>query len=186
MNKSLIILLTFLTLSGCDRVSKDLAQAPKNNQIGRYGLDHIKLNLPSKIVLNKLNSTLKTTLACKQKKVALGKIKRNFSLKNCELPKQSKNHKLWGEKLEALRLDFLDDKLISLDIKLKTSEGYEALYNKHGKHILNLLGKPAVIDLAYVQWKKQDDEATLEDKGQGAVHLLIQNKKAQNALHKTK
>lgn len=186
MDKLLIISLILLTLSGCDRVSKDLAQAPKNDQIAHYGLDHVKLNLPSKIVLNKLNSTLKTTLACTQKKIALGEMKRNFSLKSCKLYKQNNTNKLWGEKLEALQLHFLDDKLITLDIKLKTTEDYEALYNKHGKHILSLLGKPIVIDLAYVQWKKQDDEATLEDKGQGIVRLLIQNKKAQSVLHKTK
>lgn len=186
MNKLFIFLLVLLALSGCDKVSKDLAQAPNNNQIGRYGLDHIKLGLSSEVVLKKLNSLIKTELVCKQKNIALDKIKRNFILKDCELPKQDKPIKFWNEKLKTCKLRFLDNKLINLTFDLKTSGDYKSLYNKHGKRVLNALGKPAVIDLAYVRWQKQNDEATLEDKGHGIAHFVIQNKKIEDYLSSLK
>ena len=108
---------------------------------------------------------------------SFGATKRIFIFKNCKLPSNHQKAKFWNETLKKLQLSFLDDKLIRLSLELQTHDGYKTLYNKHGKHILALLGKPIVADLAYVKWAKKNDEAIVEDKGNGLVSILIHNKK---------
>ncbi len=183
MIKLLTIFFSIFLLASCDKVSKDLAHAPSDQQIKRYGFDHIKLGSPADTTLKRFQNLTGITLQCEEKKKSFGeKIKRVFILKSCHLPKQHKLAKFWNETLKKFDAIFLDNRLVLLKLELQTKGDYEKLYDKHGKHILSLLGKPRIIDLAYVKWKKHHDEAIIEDKGHGLVSVLIQNKKVMEHL----
>ena len=186
MNKLLLLLLPVgILVSGCHQVSTDLAQAPSNQQISRYGLEHIKLGFPADASIKKINALINTALVCSEKKVAMGKIKRNFTQKTCQLPNDAVSIMLWDETLQKLRVSFLDNKLISLLLEFKVSEDNKAVYDKHGKHVLKLLGRPTNIGLTSIHWEKDDDEAILEDKKNGVITLQVINKTVHHYLSRS-
>lgn len=176
-----------MLLFSYNSISADIAQAPNKQKVApRYGLEHIKLGSPAESAIKHIDLLIKTELSCNDKKIALGKVKRNFTLKTCKLPKKHSKVMLWDEVLQKLNVSFLDNKLFSLSAVVKTSGDYEALYNKHGKHILKLFGRPSIIDLDYVSWQKQNDKVILENMKNGIAKLQILNKTLHDSLNLNK
>ena len=183
IKSSLFLSITIILLFGYNNISADTTQAPNKQTTVRYGLEHIKLGSPAEPSIKYINLLIKSKLSCNDKKIALGKVKRNFTLKTCKLPKKHSKIMLWDEALQKLTVSFLDNKLFALSVTVKTSGDYEALYNKHGKHILKLFGTPSIIDLDYISWQKQNDKVILEDKKNGIAKLQILNKTLHDYLY---
>ena len=184
MRKLLLVLFPVVTLlPHYNYASADQTQTPSKQPNTRYGIEHVKLGFPTESSIKYINSLTKTELSCSEKKIALGKMKRNFTYKTCKLPKKHSDVILWDEALQKVNLDFLDNKLINLSLEFKTSKDYQALYDKHGKRILNLLGEPKTIDLGHISWERREDKAVVEEKKKGHIHLHIFNKLLQKHLN---
>lgn len=175
MNKLSFLLLPTIILFANNALAG--ASQIENSQLpSRYGLENIKLGHPTNSSIRHINLLLKTNLVCTEKKISLGKIKRNFTYKACKLPNEHPALSLWNEKLQKLNVSFLDNKLITLSLEFKTYKSYEVLYKNHGKRVQKLLGAPSDINLNYVAWENQSDKATMEDAKNGVIKLEILNK----------
>lgn len=182
-NYFLAALLMF-TVAGCDRLEKDMLSAPDDSQLDRYGLDDVKLGDNRVEAGKKLEALLGKPLVCKQGKTGLGDNRRAYVMEECSgVASNGEVGKLWDEKLTFFKATFVENQLCSLDVQLQTSGNNEALYDKHGKKILNLFGKPDETEGKKVLWQREDDETVLKDLGNGKVSLEIRNKKVMQALH---
>lgn len=160
----------------------DQVQAVNKQAHTRYGIEHVKLGFPITPSLKYINSLIKTDLSCSEKKISIGKMRRNFVYKTCKLPKKHPKIEIWDEVLQKINMNFLDNQLVDLSFEFKTTKDYQALYDKHGKRILALLGEPTTIDLDNISWNKQNDKATVEEKKKGIILLHIFNKPLQKIL----
>jgi hypothetical protein len=176
--------LLMLSLTGCERLEKDMLAAPDDDQLQRYGLDSVKLGDKRTEAAQHLQALLKQPLQCKSGKTGLGDQRKAYITETCTAtPVNGQVGTLWDEKLTALSATFVENQLCQLSIQLQTSGDYTALYDKHGKKILNLFGKPDETSAQRVQWLRQGDEAIVKDKGEGKVSLEISNKQVMQALH---
>ena len=180
----LLTALLVLGLAGCERIEKDLLAAPDDDQLQRYGLDSVKLGDKRAQAGEHLQALLKQPLQCKSGKSGLGEQRKAFVTETCTATAvDGQVGTLWDEKLTALSAIFVENQLCQLSIQLQTSGDYTALYDKHGKKILNLFGKPDETTTQQVQWLRQGDEVIVQDKGEGKVVVEIRNKKVMQALH---
>lgn len=173
-----------LGLAGCDRLERDKLAAPDDSQLGRYGLDSIKLGDKRAEVSKQLQALLDQPLRCKSGTSGLGKQRKAFVTEQCDaVPANGKVGKVWDETATQLSAFFVENQLCSLRFQLKTSGDYTALYDKHGQKILNLFGKPDEVSTEEILWQREGDEVTLKALGDGKVAVEIRNKKVMQALH---
>lgn len=182
-NYCLTALLLF-AVAGCDRLEKDMLSAPDDATLDRYGLDDVKLGDQRAQATQHLQALLDKPLQCKTGKTGVGEKRKAYALEECNaVPVNGEVGKLWDEKLSFLKAVFVENQLCSLEMQLKTSGDYEALYDTHGKKILNLFGKPDETSAKGVTWQREGDEAILKDLGNGKVSVEIRNKRVMQALH---
>ncbi len=180
----LLTALLIMGLAGCERLEKDMLAAPDDDQLQRYGLDSVKLGDKRAEAGKQLQTLLKQPLQCKSGKAGLGDQRKAYITETCTAKAvDGQVGTLWDEKLTALSATFVENQLCQLTIQLQTSGDYTALYDKHGKKILNLFGKPDETSTQQVQWLRQGDEVIVQDKGKGNVTVEIRNKKVMQALH---
>lgn len=183
MNYCLSALLLF-TVAGCDRLEKDMMAAPDDSMLDRYGLEDVKLGDKKSAVAQELQAMLANPMQCTTGKTGLGDKRKAYAMEECEgIAANGEVGALWDEKLTFFKATFVEDQLCSLEMQLKTSGDYEALYDAHGKKILNLFGKPDEASTSKVSWYRQGDEAVLKDLGDGKINIEIRNKKVMQALH---
>ncbi|MFN3785463.1 MAG: hypothetical protein ACK4RS_01355 [Thiothrix sp.] len=179
-------LTTFLlvTAAGCDRLERDIANAPDDSGIERYGLENAKLGDSRDKVTQQLQTLLAQPLQCAEGKTGLGEQRKAFVLEECTaVSSNGVVGRLWDEPLSFLKATFIENQLVGLELHVKTSGDYQALYEAHGNKILNLFGKPDETASKQVQWQREGDEALLNDLGGGKVGLEIRNKKVMQGLH---
>lgn len=182
-NYCLSALLLF-AVAGCDRLEKDVLSAPDDATLDRYGLDDVKLGDKRAEAGKQLQALLSKPMQCKPGKTGLGDSRKAYVLEECSAaPVNGEVGKLWDEKLTFFKAIFVENQLCSLELQLKTSGNHEALYDAHGKKILNLFGKPDEATSKEVTWQREGDEATLKDLGDGRINVEIRNKKVMQALH---
>jgi hypothetical protein len=182
-NYCLSALLLF-AVAGCDRLEKDMLSAPDDATLDRYGLDNVKLGDKRAEAGKQLQALLDKPMQCKPGKTGLGDKRKAYLFEECSAaPANGEVGKLWDEKLSFFKAVFVEDQLCSLELQLKTSGDYEALYDAHGKKILSLFGKPDETNAKGVTWQREGDEAILKDLGEGKVGVEIRNKKVMQALH---
>lgn len=173
-----------VTAAGCDRLERDMANAPDDSSIERYGLENTKLGDSRSNVTQQLQTLLTQPLQCTTGKTGLGEQRKAFALEECTaVPTNGVVGKLWDEPLSFLKATFIEDQLVGLELHVKTSGDYQALYEAHGSKILNLFGKPDATSSKQVQWQREGDEALLNDLGEGKIGLEIRNKKVMQGLH---
>lgn len=171
-------------LAGCERLEKDMLAAPNDDQLDRYGLDTVKLGDKRAVAGTQLQTLLDQPMQCKTSKTGVGETRKAFALEECiAVSTNGQVGKLWDEKLTALSATFIENQLCELRLQLQTSGDYTVLYDKHGKKILNLFGKPDETSSKSVQWQREGDEVTVQDLGEGSVSVAIRNKKVMQALH---
>jgi hypothetical protein len=176
--------LLLFAVAGCDRLEQDMLSAPDDTSIDRYGLDTVKLGDKRPAAGEQLQALLDQPMQCKPGKTGLGDKRKAYVMEECNaLPIDGSVGKLWDEKLSFLKAVYVEDQLCSLELQLKTSGDYEALYNAHGKKIINLLGKPDEVTAKGIRWQRETDEAILKDLGDGKVRLEFRNKQVMQALH---
>lgn len=176
--------LLLFAVAGCDRLEQDMLAAPDDATLDRYGLDTFKLGDKRAEAGKQLDALLDKPMQCTLGKTGLGDSRKAFRLEECvAVPVAGEVGKLWGEKLSFLKAVFVEDQLCSLELQLKTAGNYEALYDAHGKKIINLFGKPDEASVKNVRWQREGDEAVLKDLGAGKVGIDIRNKKVMQALH---
>ena len=176
--------LLLFAVAGCDRLEQDMLSAPDDTSIDRYGLDTVKLGEKRPEAVKQLQALLDKPMQCKPGKTGLGDKRKAYRLEECSAtPANGSVGKLWGENLSFFKAVFVEDQLCSLELQLNTTGDYEALYDVHGKKILNLFGKPDEAKATGVLWQRESDEATLKDLGDGKVRLEIRNKQVMQALH---
>jgi len=197
------------SLTACNELQKDLATAPDDTQITRYGLSELQLSLGTKqtAIVTQIQQAWDVTLNCTQQSTALVSTKRKYIIQDCSLPKQTtqqaeehstektdhhpennsqnKTYTLWGETVESLKLRFFEENLVQIELIVKINDRYEALYKKHAKRLFAALGKPDTINLERIVWQTQQDRAILREIQQGRVHLLLQNKLLNDQLIET-
>jgi hypothetical protein len=177
-----IVLLTLLGLTACGDLERDLQKAPDDHEINRYGLDNITLGAQSNTLLPQLETQLKHRFECVHHSVALNQIKRKFMVQNCQLKTDNQTITWWGESIEALRLEFVEQQLVKINLTLSIHQHYEKLYSKHAKRLFSQLGKPDEISLDKIVWETKGDRAILREIEKGKLHLLIQNKQFSDKL----
>lgn len=171
-------------VGGCGRVEKDMLTAPDDDQLDRYGLDAVKLGDKRADAGKQLDALLSKPMQCKPGKTGLGDKRKAYITEDCTaVPVDGLVGKLWDEKLTRFSATFVENQLCHLKLELQTSADYEALYDKHGKKIINLFGKPDETGMQSVKWQRQGDEVTVQDLGDGKVAVDISNKKVMQALH---
>jgi hypothetical protein len=176
--------LLLFAVAGCDRLEQDMLSAPDDATLDRYGFETVKLGDKRVEAVKSLETLLRVPLECKLGKTGLGDKRKAYLLEECKVtPVNGEVGKLWDEKLSFFKAVFVEDQLCSLEVQMKTSGNYEALYDAHGKKIINLFGKPDEIEVKGVVWQRENDEAVLKDLGDGKVSLDIRNKKVMQALH---
>lgn len=180
----LLTALLVMGLTGCDRLEQDKLAAPDDDQLQRYGLDNVKLGDKRADAGKQLETLLKQPLQCKTTKAGLGDQRKAYIVETCTAKAvDGQVGALWDEKLTALSAIFVENQLCQLTIQLQTSGDYHALYDKYGKKILNLFGKPDKTTTQHVQWLRHGDEVLVQNKGQGSVVVEIRNQKVMQALH---
>lgn len=183
MNYCLSALLVF-AVAGCDRLEEDMLSAPDDSMLDRYGLDNVKLGDKRSQATEALQTLLANPMKCTPGKAGLGETRKAFATEECEgIAADGEVGALWDEKVTYLKATFVENRLCSLDIQLKTSGDREALYDAHGKKILSLFGKPDEATTTRVSWYRDGDEAVLKDLGNGKINVEIRNKKVMQALH---
>ncbi|HHC73520.1 MAG TPA: hypothetical protein ENK78_00405 [Thiothrix sp.] len=202
-------LILLLSLSACNELEEDLANAPEDEQIQRYDLGELALALGTSHtqVSSNIKQLWGVDLVCTQHNVALTSNKRKFVMQNCHVPAHdsamSSNHEpstshsthahddktqayqLWDETVESLKLRFFEEKLVQIEILLQINDRYEALYKKQAKRLFAALGKPDMMSLERIVWQTEQDRAILREVQQGRVHLLLQNKLLNDQLIET-
>lgn len=202
------------SLTACNELQKDLATAPDDTQITRYGLSELQLSLGTQqtVIVSQIQQAWHVTLNCTQQSTALASTKRKYIIQDCNLPKQTaqqteenstaystentnqnnpENHSqhnsytLWGETVESIKLRFFEENLVQMELVFKINDRYEDLYKKHAKRLFAALGKPDTINLERIVWQTQQDRAILREIQQGRVHLLLQNKLLNDQLIET-
>lgn len=184
----------FLPLAACQNLDEDLANAPDDEAIGRYGLETIKLDDERTKVLEALTKDDGLSLSCQQHSAALHSMKRKFMVQDCKLIPVAQaavsgakpKPELWGEQLERLNLRFVEQKLAKIELVFSIDDRYEKLYEQHAKRLFGMLGKPDVVNMDNVIWEANTDRAILREASKGKVHLLIQNKAINDQFLKTK
>lgn len=180
----LLAALLLLGLAGCDRLEKDILSAPDDDQLDRYGLDDVKLGDKRAEAGKQLEALLAKPLQCKTGKTGLGDNRKAYALEECKaVAVNGQVGKLWDEKVTFMEAVFVENQLCSLQMQLQTNGDYEALYDAHGKKILNLFGKPDETSSKEVKWQREGDETLLKDLGNGKIAIDIRNKKVMQALH---
>lgn len=180
----LIAALIMLAVAGCDRLERDIMSAPDDDQIGRYGLDDVKLGDKWEEATKQIDTLLDKPLQCKTGKTGLGDTRKAYTMEECKaVPVNGVVGKLWDEKVTFLEAVFVENQLCSLQMQLQTDGNYEALYDAHGKKIFSLFGKPDETSTKEIKWQRQGDETTMKDLGNGKVAIDIRNKKVMQALH---
>lgn len=190
---AITLIASFGQLAACQELEKDLANAPDDNTVGRYGLETIKLDDEQINVLSVLKKEKGLTLTCQQHAVALHNMKRKFMMQDCQFvplltassDQRHSKAQFWGESLEQMSLQFLEQKLVKIEVVLSIDEQYEKLYQQHAKRLFSLLGKPDVMNLDNVVWEANTDRAILREASRGQLHLLIQNKAINDQLIET-
>lgn len=173
-----------LMAAGCGRVEKDMLSAPDDDQLGRYGLDTVKLGDQRAEAGKQLEALLDQPLHCTHGITGLGDNRKAYTTETCvATPLNGQAGKLWDEKVTALSAFFVENQLCKLSVQLQTSGDYNALYDKHGKHILNLFGKPDEAGDKNVLWQRHGDQTTMQDMGDGKVSVDISNTRVMQALH---
>lgn len=176
--------LLLFAVAGCDRLEQDMLSAPDDASLDRYGLDTVKLGDKRAEAGKQLETLLDKPMQCKPGKTGLGDKRKAYILEECSaVPVAGEVGKLWGEKLSFFKAVFVENQLCSLELQLKTSGDYTALYDAHGKKILNLFGKPDEATAKGVTWQREGDEAIVKDLGDGKISVEIRNKKVMQALH---
>lgn len=180
----LIAALMMLVMAGCDRLERDIASAPDDSQLGRYGLDDVKLGDKRADAGKQLEALLSQPLQCKTGKTGLGDKRKAYAMEECKAASaHGQVGTLWDEKVTWLEAVFVENQLCSLQVQLQTDGDYEALYDAHGKKILSLFGKPDETATNAVTWQREGDETVMKDLGNGKIALDIRNKKVMQALH---
>ncbi len=180
----LMAALMVLVMAGCDRLERDISSAPDDSQLGRYGLDEVKLGDARAEAGKQLEALVNQPLQCKTGKTGLGDKRKAYVMEECKaVPVKGQVGTLWGEKLTWLEAVFVENQLCSLQVQLQTDGDYEALYDAHGKQILSLFGKPDKTAVNAVTWLRDGDETVMKDLGKGRIALDIRNKKVMQALH---
>lgn len=183
MNYTMAALLA-LAVVGCERLERDVATAPDDAAVGRYGLEEVKLGGQRAVVVPQLQAWLQQPLQCKTGQTGLGQQRKAFVLEECQaVAKDGVTGKLWGEKLTALQATFVENQLVKLSLQLQTAGDYQALYEAHGSKVLSALGKPDEATAKQVRWQREHDEAVFKDLGGGKVGLDIYNKTVMQGLH---
>lgn len=176
--------LLLFAVTGCDRLEQDMLSAPDDATLGRYGLDTPKLGDKRVEAGKQLDALLNKPMQCTLGKTGLGDNRKAYLLEECSgVLVGGDVGTLWGEKLSFFKAVFVEDQLCSLELQLKTSGDYAALYDTHGKKIINLFGKPDEANTKGVRWQREGDEAVLKDLGDGKIGFEIRNKKVMQALH---
>jgi hypothetical protein len=161
-----------------------MLSAPDDTTLERYGLDTLKLGDKRAIASKAFDTLLVKPLQCKTGKTGLGDKRKAYLLEECNaVPVAGEVGELWGEKLSFLKAVYVEDQLCSIELQLKTSGDYTALYDAHGKKILNLFGKPDEATSKEVMWQREGDEAIVKDLGNGKIGVEIRNKQVMQALH---
>ncbi len=161
-----------------------MLSAPDDATLGRYGLDTPKLGDKRVEAGKQLDALLNKPMQCTLGKTGLGDNRKAYLLEECSgVLVGGDVGTLWGEELSFFKAVFVEDQLCSLELQLKTSGDYAALYDTHGKKIINLFGKPDEANTKGVRWQREGDEAVLKDLGDGKVGFEIRNKKVMQALH---
>jgi hypothetical protein len=194
------------SLTACNELQKDLATAPDDTQITRYGLSELQLSLGTQqtVIVSQIQQAWDVTLNCTQQSTALASTKRKYIIQDCSLPKhtaqqteenstaystenvnQNNTYTLWGETVESIKLRFFEENLVQMELIFKINDRYEDLYKKHAKRLFAALGKPDTINLERIVWQTQQDRAILREIQQGRVHLLLQNKLLNDQLIET-
>ena len=176
--------LLLFAVAGCDRLEQDMLSAPDDTTLDRYGLDTLKLGDKRAEAGKQLDALLDKPMQCTPGKTGLGDKRKAYLLEECSgVPVAGEVGKLWGEKLSFFKAVFVEDQLCSLELQLKTSGDYAALYDAHGKKIINLFGKPDEANTKGLRWQREGDDAVLKDLGGGNISFEIRNKKVVQALH---
>jgi hypothetical protein len=181
----IVSLLVTLGTTACGDFEQDLQNAPNDHQINRYGLDILQLGSKSSTLLPQLEARLKHRFTCNHHSVALNQIKRKFTVQDCNLNIDDKPAKWWGETIESLQLQFVEQQLVKIELTLSINQQYEKLYSKHAKRLFGQLGKPDQISLEKVVWEDKGDRAILREIEKGKLHLLVQNKQLSDKLIRT-
>lgn len=180
----LMAALLMLVMAGCDRLERDISSAPDNAQLGRYGLDDVKLGDTREDAGKQLAALLSQPWQCKTGKTGLGDKRKAYLMEECKaVPVNGRVGTLWDEKVTWLEAVFVENQLCSLQVQLQTDGDYEALYDAHGKQMLSLFGKPDKTAANAVTWLHAGDETVMKDLGKGKIALDIRNKKVMQALH---
>lgn len=185
-HKHYLLAVVLLTVVGCDRLEKDVLNAPADNELDRYGLESVKLGDQKRIASKPLNALLNQPMQCQSGVTGVGNTRKAFALETCHATlSEGSVGQLWNEKLTEFKAIFVENQLCSLELQLRTSGNYEALYTQHGQKILNLFGKPDDASSTSVRWQREGDETMLQDLGNGNIRLTITNKQVMQALHHT-